>query len=113
MIGFEEASGVIREWDRGADNSAAKAALVERYPFLNMRPRYRAENTDCNVAVMSLVPDGWRIAFGAEMFEDLRTVLLAAGGKEALRAYRLDEVEEKYGELALNDLDPRRCASSL
>lgn len=96
---FEAAKKLIQKWDRSVDDSAAKAALVERYPFLNMRPWYQAEDDDCNVAAMSCIPDGWRIAFGAEMFEDLRTVLLATGGKEALGAYHLDEVKEKYGEL--------------
>lgn len=96
---FEAAKELIRKWDRSVDDSAAKAALVERYPFLNMQPWYQAEDDDCNVAVMSFMPDGWRIALGAEMFEDLRTILLKTGGVAALNSYQVEQVSEKYGEL--------------
>ena len=48
---------------------------------------------------LDLMPTGWRKAFGIEMCEDIKKILLKKGGRQLLHAYRIMDIKEKYGEL--------------
>lgn len=50
------------------------------------------------------MPDGWAFAFGVELCEDVRTILIAMepdgiSDTEQLLTYRVSQVKEKFGEL--------------
>lgn len=49
------------------------------------------------------MPDGWRKAFGLRLCEDLRKELLRAGGRTALRHYKVYDIKEKWGALRWDD----------
>ena len=96
--------------------------LCEKYPFLipsnrwsGMRiteaegggfwpgdpeeiPEYDYEFTE-----LDDMPDGWRIAYGEQMCEELKNELLEAGGEKALNEYRITQIKEKYGGLRWYD----------
>ena len=95
--------------------------LCERYPFLipanpwtgvrmtcagfwpdepERVPEYDYEYTE-----LDDMPDGWRIAFGEQMCEEIREALLKHGGEEALDRYRIAQIKEKFGALRWYDFD--------
>lgn len=61
-------------------------------------PEYDYEYTE-----LDEMPDGWRIAFGEQMCEELKQELLKSGGEEALQEYRIVQIKEKYGFLRWYD----------
>lgn len=103
---FGEISALHEEWcqkgERGESAEFARA-LISRYPFLAPRSRWTGEAVEFSNGhdwtELSAMPTGWRRAIGLEMVEDLRTVLLAVGGEEALHSYAIDQIKEKYGDL--------------
>ena len=73
--------------------------LVERYPFLT--PRYAwsgkiIEDYDYSFTMLDDMPDGWRTAFGEQMCEEIRDVLVKLG---KLNDYRVLQIKEKFGQL--------------
>lgn len=97
--------------------------LTERYPFLipwnrfsgklittdedgywpgspEARPEYDFERTE-----LDAMPDGWRIAFGEQMCEELREELLRTG---ELETFRIVELKEKYGSMRLYPTTTKR-----
>lgn len=40
---------------------------------------------------------GWRNCFGIQMCKEIKTALLAAGGRKLLRSYRIMQIKEKFG----------------
>lgn len=85
-------------------------ALCERFPFLipsNRRtgkkiteaqdwiPEYDYEYTE-----LDDMPDGWRIAFGEQLCEELKDVLMR---DECLDEYRITQIKEKFGSLRWYD----------
>lgn len=92
--------------------------LCERYPFLIPSNRWsgiritEAEGGgywpgdpdaipeyDYEFTELDDMPDGWRIAFGEQLCEELKQDLLATGGEKALNEYRIVQIKEKYGYL--------------
>lgn len=91
--------------------------LCEKYPFLipsnrwtgrritegagfwfrepEVIPEYDYERTE-----LDLMPDGWRIAFGEALCQELKEELERAG---ALDTYRITDIKEKYGSLRWYD----------
>lgn len=61
-------------------------------------PEYDYEYTE-----LDNMPDGWRIAFGEEMCEEIRNALIESGGEKLLNEYRVTQIKEKYGELRWYD----------
>ena len=49
------------------------------------------------------IPQGWRKAFGIQMCKELKESLLRSGGRKALKAYGIDDIKEKFGNLAWYD----------
>ncbi len=77
--------------------------LIERYPFLTPRNRWTGkipEDYDYSYTELDAMPDGWRIAFGEQMCEEIREELLKAG---CLEKYRITQIKEKYGSLRWYD----------
>lgn len=70
-----------------------------RYPGIST---YRTEPRDRSL--LGDMPEGWARAFGIEMCEDIRTLLLAmrpdaVSDTEQLLTYRVSQVKEKFGTL--------------
>ena len=77
--------------------------LCERYPFL--LPRYEwsqepLEDYDYEFTNLDDMPKGWRKAFGIQMFEELRDILIKYN---FLDEYRIVQLKEKFGSLRLYD----------
>ena len=77
--------------------------LIKNYPFLMP---YRVvtgeplENYDYEFTWLDDMEDGWRIAFGIQMMEELKEALIKIN---FLDKYKLMQVKEKYGSLRWYD----------
>ena len=77
--------------------------LCESFPFLLPRNRWTGdipENFDFTYTELDAMPDGWRIAFGEQMCEEIRQELIKAN---RLDKYRIVQIKEKFGELRWYD----------
>lgn len=76
--------------------------LLERYPFLLPRDMTDSvpEDYDYSYTVLDMMPEGWKNAFGTQLCEDIKNVLLKA---DYLDDYRIAEIKEKYGQLRWYD----------
>ena len=86
--------------------------LCKRYPFL--RPRNRFDDIimwehpkwdwryqrPYEWTELDIMPDGWRKAFGKQMCEEIRNVLIE---NNYLYKYRIVQIKEKYGSLRWYD----------
>ena len=61
-------------------------------------PKYDFEYTE-----LDMMPEGWRIAFGEKMCEEIKDALLREGGETALHEYRIADIKEKFGCLCWYD----------
>ncbi len=52
---------------------------------------------------LDAMPQGWRKAFGLDMCKEIKQSLLKTGGRKALKAYRIDQIKEKFGSLSWYD----------
>lgn len=78
-------------------------ALIERYPFLLPRNRWTGEvskDYDYHYTELDAMPEGWRIAFGEQMCEEIREELVRV---DYLDKYRISQIKEKYGSLCWYD----------
>ena len=99
-------------------------ALCDKYPFLIPRNVWsgmritEAQNGgfwpgdpeavpdppyDYEYTALDDMPDGWRIAFGEQMCEEIKQELLRAGGEKFLNEYYPTQIKEKYGGLRWYD----------
>lgn len=97
-------------------------ALCEKYPFLIPRNRFsgmriteaqdggywpgtpeEVPEYDYEYTELDEMPDGWRIAFGEQMCEEIKQELLRAGGEKLLNEYMIVQIKEKYGGLRFYD----------
>ena len=77
--------------------------LVERYPFLLPRNQTNGEvpvGYDFSYTELDMMPNGWRIAFGEQMCEEIREELVKYN---CLGDYRIAQIKEKYGALRWYD----------
>ena len=51
----------------------------------------------------NLIEKGWRKCFGIQMCKEIKQALLDNGGRKALKAYRINDIKEKYGSLRIDD----------
>lgn len=75
--------------------------LIEKYPFLLPHNRWTDEvrdDYDYSYTEMDAMPEGWRIAFGDAMLEEL-----AAALGDYASEYRITQIKEKYGGLRWYD----------
>lgn len=73
--------------------------LCERYPFLIPRNVFTGEvieDFDYSYTELDCMPEGWRIAFGEQMCEEIREALIE---DNFLDEYRVVQIKEKYGGL--------------
>ena len=74
-------------------------ALIEKYPFLLPRSVWTDEpfdDYDYSYTEIDSLPNGWRIAFGEMMMEEIGESLAKTGN---LETFRFDQIKEKYGQL--------------
>lgn len=73
--------------------------LCERYPFLIPRDVFTglvSEDFDYSFSLLDLLPEGWRLAFGVQMVEEIREALLAAQKRNPSGGYPESEYTIKY-----------------
>lgn len=73
--------------------------LCKRYPFLIIRD-WGDKSIGCKFTYLDDMPEGWKRAFGVDMCEDIRRVLVKAN---YLYDYRVCQIKEKYGGLRWYD----------
>lgn len=73
--------------------------LCKRYPFLIIRD-WEDEPLGYEFTYLDDMPEGWKRAFGIDMCEDIRRVLVKAN---YLYNYRICQVKEKYSGLRWYD----------
>lgn len=86
----------------GSVPGLVKMVLSLRYPFLAniddiMNDKDIEPNDFCHIELFDM-PIGWCSAFGLELLEDIKTILLSYG-KSALNDYNILQVKEKFGTL--------------
>ena len=77
--------------------------LCEKYPWLIPTNRWTGEvveDYDYDYTELDQMPDGWRIAFGDQMVEELNQELVKGG---FVNDYRITQIKEKYGGLRWYD----------
>jgi len=100
MISYDEFRAAMLRSDDPEDKERNKA-LVERYPFL--LPRYEwsqepLEGYDYGFTNFDDLPRGWIKAFGIQMCEELRDILIDG---DYLDNYRILQWKEKFGQLRI------------
>ena len=77
--------------------------LIERFPFLIPRNRWTDEihkDYDYSVTELDFMPDGWRIAFGEQMCQEIMDELIV---NDWVDKYRIFDIKEKFGHLCWYD----------
>lgn len=74
--------------------------LFKRYPFLIIRDWKTDEPIYLDFTYLDDMPKGWRKAFGIQMCEEIREVLIKGN---YLNNYRVAQVKEKFGALRWYD----------
>lgn len=92
--------------NRGADLAVITGynkALIEEYPFLLPRNRFTDEvpkNYDYTYTELDDLVDGWRMAFGEDICQEIKEELVKYN---ALDSYRITQIKEKFGSLRWYD----------
>lgn len=76
---------------------AQNMRLIDKFPFLLPRNRWTdkiPEDYDFSYTELDAMPDGWRIAFGKQMCQEIKDDLIRIG---YLDKYRISQIKEKYG----------------
>lgn len=77
--------------------------LIEKYPFLMPRNVWTDEllkDYDYSFTLYDEMPKGWADAFGMQMLEEIRALLIKGS---FLDRYRITQIKEKYGSLRWYD----------
>lgn len=74
--------------------------LCKRYPFLIIRDWKTDEPCNFEFTYLDDMPIGWRKAFGKQMCEEIRKVLVK---ENYLYDYRIAQIKEKFGQLRWYD----------
>lgn len=74
--------------------------ICKRYPFLIIRNWKTDEPIEYPYTYLDDMPHGWKRAFGKQMCEEIREVLIKGG---YLYAYRVVQVKSKWAELRWYD----------
>jgi len=81
------------------NNKEYNKELVERFPFLLPRNVWTdeiVEEYDYEYTLLDEMPNGWRLAFGEQMCQEIMEVLEQTPYKDE---YRIMQIKEKYGSL--------------
>ena len=74
--------------------------LCKRYPFLAIRDWKTDKLIGYEFTYLDDMPNGWRKAFGIQMCEEIREVLIKGN---YLNNYRIAQIKEKFGALRWYD----------
>ena len=74
--------------------------LCKRYPFLILRDWKDNPITTYPITELDYMPEGWRCAFGTQMCEEIRKILIKGN---YLNDYRIAQIKEKFGGLRWYD----------
>ena len=77
--------------------------LTDKFPFLIPRNRFTGRIPDSyefEYTELDMMPEGWKKAFGMQMVEELRVLLVQA---DFLTDYRIYDIKEKWGTLRWDD----------
>lgn len=77
--------------------------LVKEYPFLlphNWMTGRVPDAYDYEYTELDMIPIGWRKAFGLQMIQDLKELLIKA---DFLEEYQVQDIKEKYGTIRWYD----------
>ena len=74
--------------------------ICKRYPFLIIRNWKTDKPIEYPYTYLDDMPDGWKRAFGKQMCEEIRKILIKGG---YLYDYRVAQVKEKFGGLRWYD----------
>lgn len=102
MLSFEDFRKCMAIGEAGNDLDKIKEEnrkLCERYPFLiplNEWTGKPIKDYDYEWTYLDDIPEGWKKAFGIQMCEELRDILLEA---DYLDKYQVVQAKEKYGSL--------------
>lgn len=81
--------------------------LIKEYPFLERRNVFTDEPMNNFMFTwLDNMPEGWRIAFGKEICDELKQALIDydnKNGTDMLHNYRIHQIKEKYGSLRWYD----------
>lgn len=78
-----------------------KDELIKKYPWLELRNVWTNEKVkDTESTWLDDLPEGWKIAFGEQMIEELDEILRKANFQND---YRITQIKEKYGSLRWYD----------
>ena len=83
--------------------NAQNEELVEKYPWLKPRNEWTGEELkdyDYEFTLMDDIPEGWRIAFGDKMVQELDDLLKKYNIRDE---YRILQIKEKFGGLRWYD----------
>lgn len=85
-------------------------ALIEKYPFLQPRSVWNdgiPDGYDYSYTLLDGIPEGWRIAFGEMLVDEIAEELKK---HDYLYDYRIVEIKEKWGQLRIYDNGvPKGC----
>ena len=82
---------------------AENRKLCERYPFLKYHSQFGDQDLpgyDYDFTYLDDIPRSWKKAFGIQMCEEMRDLLIEA---DYLDKYQVVQVKEKYGRLCWYD----------
>lgn len=85
------------------ENVEKNKQLLDRFPFLLPKDSETGEqiqNYDYSWSELDTLEVGWRKAFGMEMLEELRAILVQGN---CLETYRIIQIKEKWGQLRWYD----------
>lgn len=74
--------------------------ICRRYPFLIIRNWKTDEPIEYPYTYLDDMPEGWRRAFGTQMCEEIRTILIKGN---YLNDYRIAQIKSKWAELRWYD----------
>lgn len=106
MLSYEEfrrGMAIVEADDNLNKTREENKKLCERYPFLiplNGWTGKPVEDYDYEWTYLDDIPEGWKKAFGIQMCEELRDILLEA---DYLDKYQVVQAKEKYGGLRWYD----------
>ena len=95
MMSWDEFRDEMMKYD-GHNIREENKKLVERYPFL----RPHNSHYDYGWTKLDELPEGWYAAFGLQMCEELRNILIEG---DYLDKYEILEIKEKWGRLTWYD----------
>lgn len=93
----------FEQWRLNKKNKELNQIMIEEFPFLMPRNRWTgliSDQFDYSYNELSVMPDGWLIAFGYEFMTELKNVLIK---DDFLYKYTITDIKEKYGTLRWYD----------